>query len=68
MKTKFMVADQINLFPTDAGLVLRAYSLSDADTEITSFVIPWHEVGSLIDRMGHVETSHVDVLAGISPF
>lgn len=66
--SKLGVADQINLFPTDAGLLLRAYSQSDGDTEIASFVIPWHEVGSLIDRVESIETSHIDVLAGISPF
>lgn len=66
------VAKQINLFPTDAGLCLRVYSQYDIDvrscTEIASFVIPWHQLGDLVDRMERSEKSHVDVLAGISPY
>ena len=37
-------------------------------TEIASFLIPWHQLGALVDRMERSEQSHVDVLAGISPF
>lgn len=66
------VAEQINLFPTDAGLRLQVYSQYDMDTrsctEIASFLIPWHQLGALVDRMERSDKSHVDVLAGISPF
>jgi hypothetical protein len=62
------VAEQINMFPTDAGLRLRVYSQYDMNarscTEIASFVIPWHQLGALVDRIESTEKHHIDDVLG----
>ena len=65
-------AVQINMFPTDAGLSLHVYSEYDAENrtckEIAKFVVPWHEVGALSDRMERSEAAHIEVVSGKKPF
>lgn len=66
------VADQISLFPQKDGLKVVAFS-PYGDSEQTStvvgrFVIPWHELHDIIDRMERLEKIKLDVGIGASPF
>lgn len=62
------IAEQINLFPTAAGLSMRVYSQYDIEarscTEVASFVIPWHQLGALVDRIESTEKHHIDDVLG----
>lgn len=66
------IAVQINLFPKDEGLMVVPFSAYDANTEtstkIGSFVIPWHELHNIIDRMESIEQGKLNVDIGAEPF
>lgn len=67
-----LVAVQINHFPDDNGLRVVPFSRYDLEnriaTQIGSFVIPWHELHDVIDRMERIEKSKLDVDSGAEPF
>lgn len=58
------VAVQINLFPGEFGLVVVPFSEYDAEAriaqEIGRFVIPWHELAGVIERMERTERFKLD--------
>lgn len=66
------VAVQINLFPMEDGLMVVPFSSYDVNTETSTevgrFVIPWHELHGIIDRMELIEKGKLDVDIGAEPF
>jgi len=66
------IAVQINLHPTESGLLVRPFSVNDGEfketAEIGEFVIPWHELPGLIERMEQLEKYKLDVDSGAEPF
>ena len=73
MTDKFApVAVQINLFPKENGLMVVPFSTYDVNTETATevgrFVISWHELHGIIDRMELTEKWKLDVDIGAEPF
>lgn len=68
---KAPVAVQINLFPSDDGVIVVPFSHYDMEskthTEIGRFVIPWHEWQHIADRMAQLEQGKIEFDSGISP-
>lgn len=66
------VAVQINLFSRKDGLEVVPFSAYDMEaetsTEVGRFVIPWHELHGIIDRMELLEKGKLDVDIGAEPF
>lgn len=66
------VAVQINLSPTDGGILVIPFSSYDMNertcTEICRFVIPWHEWQGITERMASIEQGQIDLDAGVSDF
>lgn len=66
------IAVQINLFPDDLGLIVVPFSHYDVQarvaTEIARFIIPWHELAGVIERMERIERSKIDDDLGNGPF
>jgi hypothetical protein len=66
------VAVQINLFPHKDGLMVVPFSEYDVEArtskEVGRFVIPWHELHGIIDRMELLEKGKLDVDIGAEPF
>lgn len=58
------IAVQINLFPEERGIVVVPFSSYDAKErtaeEIGRFVIPWHELAGVIERMERTERFKLD--------
>lgn len=58
------IAVQINIFPEERGLVVVPFSKYDAEgrtaEEIGRFVIPWHELAGVIERMERTERFKLD--------
>lgn len=66
------IAVQVNLINSDLGIEVVPFSEYDVDrrvaTEIGRFIIPWHQVADIWDRMQSIEKSKVERDAGISEF
>lgn len=66
------VAVQINLFQHKDGLMVVPFSAygdnAQTSTEVGRFVIPWHELHDIIDRMERIEKGKLDVDIGAEPF
>jgi hypothetical protein len=66
------VAVQINLSPKENGLMVVPFSAYDVNaetaTEVGRFVIPWHELHGIIDRMELIEKGKLDADIGAEPF
>lgn len=70
--SSYPVAVQTNLFPKEDGLLVVPFS-QYGDTEITcieigKFLIPWHELADLIERMERIEKSKLDIDSGNAEF
>ncbi len=65
-------AVQINLFPKKEGLLVVPFSEYDVNAETSKevgrFVIPWHELHDIIDRMENIEKWKLNVDIGAEPF
>lgn len=60
------VAKFTTMFDKDEGLLFTALDAGQA--EIATFLIPWHDIGEITDRMHKIEAMKLDRDAGISEF
>lgn len=66
------VAVHINIFDKDDGILIVPFSQYDEAnrtcTEIGRFLIPWHELHDVIERLERIEKMKIDRDCGNGPF